>query len=73
MCNGLCVCVVSFSTKLRREEVEQLKREVDLLKSKLSEFRVNVLTIFLCYVFKKILSKMLLFIVLQIVGYIDCI
>lgn len=53
VCNGLCVCACgfSFSSKLCREEMEQLRREVDLLKSKLSEFRANYLSMFVCSVF----------------------
>lgn len=39
----VCVCGFSFSSKLCREEVEQLRREVDLLKSKLSELRAVAL------------------------------
>lgn len=38
-CNlSLFFVLHSFSSKLRREEVDQLRREVDQLKTKLSEF-----------------------------------
>lgn len=55
--NICCVCGFRFSSKLCREEVEQFRREVDMLKSKLSEFSSNILSMFMCCVFKKTLHK----------------